>query len=456
MTSRFDPTLRMAGLAGLLVMAASCSDIAGGTAGTTGTVAKSSDAVSARVLPQDDTTRAMRASVIGGTTFGRSVKRAVEEHPGIARGDAVVRGARARVHLTDTAYDPQLNIGFDLGYASGATATGNRIGPVVELSKLVYDGAASRIQLRADDEELAIAKADLAIQAAALALEAVQAHINVVQYRALFEIADDNYTALEDLTQRLQERLDAGVGTESDYLTGQSRLATASAKRIETRRLRDQAEAFYRQVFGTAAPAGLALPEAPPRVAREAGRAPQVIRLDYSVNAALLNVDAAHANGKPKVSLSLSAVPVIGAGVAAGQVGGQIGVRHDLLGGERRKALVESLEAKVDEVKAERAQLIREITRALSYAQTDLASGSDRIRAAELSIQANTAAYASAQEQFNVGKRTITQLLDAQNEVTQAREALTLAKAGLVNSSYAALGVTGDILSLFRIQLKEL
>jgi outer membrane protein TolC len=75
------------------------------------------------------------------------------------------------------------------------------------------------------------------------------------------------------------------------------------------------------------------------------------------------------------------------------------------------------------------------------------------VDAARVAVEANQIAVAAAEQQFTIGRRTLTQLLDARRDLFLASEALALAERDLALSGYAALALTGDILDALGVLL---
>ena len=130
--------------------------------------------------------------------------------------------------------------------------------------------------------------------------------------------------------------------------------------------------------------------------------------------------------------------------------------RYDIFTGGQQSAALAQASARLEEIRAERRQLERDIVRTLSVLRSDARAGQQRLRATRDAVRANQAAFASAQDRFGVGRATILQLLDAQRDLTAAEELASTAERDLSLSGYAALALTGDISHAFGIELLAL
>ncbi len=275
--------------------------------------------------------------------------------------------------------------------------------------------------------------------------------------RALERIAQGNLASHEELIMHIQSRVDAGAGSEADLLAGKSRLAKARARAIEAERTAAQADAAFFEVFGIAPPGVVPLPRpvAPGLVrygAAATARNAQLIRLDFMVNQSLYDLAALEAGRRPAIIASLSATPNVATTGLKVDVAANLGVRFDLTNGGERTAKIEEAQAQVNDLKARREQARREIIRSLTYAQSDAKAGQQRIAAAEFALQAANASLSTTKHQFDIGRRTITEVLDAQRDANDAAVDDVDARASAVFTGYSALALTGDLLLLFDIE----
>jgi hypothetical protein len=112
--------------------------------------------------------------------------------------------------------------------------------------------------------------------------------------------------------------------------------------------------------------------------------------------------------------------------------------------------------ARLDELRAERRQLERDIVRTLSVLRSDARAGQLRLRSTRDAVRANAASVASARERFAIGRASILQLLDSQRDLASAEELASIAERDLSLSGYAALALTGDIVHAFGLSLPGL
>lgn len=393
------------------------------------------------------------APSLAGSGFGQQVAGAVRDHPALRAGGARIVAAEAAVESERSMLRPRVVFGADAGLqVIGAGAT--RATPVLQVQQLLYDGGAGRARRLAAEAGVVRSQSDRVGVAAQLALRAVEASFVLAHERRLTALADQNLAIHREFLAQIEDRLDAGAGTEADLLTARSRLADASARSIGARGRLERAEASYREVFGAGAlrpeatrPAP-ALPAQPDPVL--IATSPRMRSLDAELDAARAVQAAAEAGRLPSLTLGLTGRRRAG---GSASVTADVGLRYDVATGGERTARIRSTEARVAELEAQRVDLEREIARTLDFVRSDQRTGRERLQAAREALAANDASVASAREQFAVGRRSLTQLLDAQRDFVGAAEALAQAELDLALSGYAALALTGDILDVFGIDL---
>ena len=160
-------------------------------------------------------------------------------------------------------YLPQLDVRSAIGpeYTENVLTQGtngqhmrSELGAV--LAEKLYDGGATAGQVDHERGRSKSAAYRIRENAEFTGLDAVEAHLDVVRFRHVFQFAQDNVKAHQALLIRVQQRSTGGAGRAADVAQAQSRLDLATATRDETRGMLEDAEARYLNVVGVA-PAAL-------------------------------------------------------------------------------------------------------------------------------------------------------------------------------------------------------
>lgn len=393
------------------------------------------------------------APSLADTGFGRQVAQAVLTHPALGAGNARIRAAEAAVEAEQGAFRPQVSVGADTRIRISGDRTA-RSTPLVQVEQLLFDGGAVRSRGAAAQARVAGSRSDRIGTASGLALNAVEAALTLAHERRLLALAERDLAIHREFLSQIDERVQAGVGTEADLLSARSRTADATARRAAAQGRLARSQAAYLEAFGElperAAPAPAA-PSLPPVDELTLIRtSPRMQSIEAEVAAARAALAAAEAERWPRLSLLLNGARERGGGA---DVTADLRLRYDLGTGGQRRAAVRSAAARLQEVEGERLSLERQIARALQDVRADQQSGVARLSAGRAALQANRAAVEAAREQFGVGRRTIGQLLDAQRDFVAASETLARAELDLALAGYSALALTGDILHVFGVEL---
>lgn len=399
------------------------------------------------------------AASLAPTDFGRAVAGAVRTHPLLGGDAARIAAAQAQLAGARSRLWPRLSVGLDASLGLAGLGSGTSQGlPVVQMSQLLFDAGATRARVSAAQAGLLDRRIIREATAAQVAMTAVQAWHEVHYQRQLLVLADDNLGVHQDFMTQVNDRLAAGAGTQSDRLTAQSRLATAMARQVSVQSALERAEARWREVFGTPAPATLTQPPAAPALPQGADAelietSPRVRSLGAQIEAAKAVVVAQQAARWPSVTLDLLGQRDLDAGTTSAEA--QVRPRVDLANGGQRAAVIAQAEADLAQLRASDAEMRRQITRALETLRSDARTGQVRLETARAALDANQKNVAAAKEQFAIGRSTIASLLDAQRDTFDAAQLLAQAEIDLALSGYTALALTGDIVDVFGIILPD-
>jgi adhesin transport system outer membrane protein len=164
--------------------------------------------------------------------------RAADEEIGVARG-----GYFPRVDLTAGTGRESLR------QPSAAEKDYNRSGYVLSLNQMLFDGFATRNEVRRLDKARLVRYYELLDASENVALEASRAYLDVLRYRHLVDLAKDNYVQHKATHDQIQRRVQSGVGRRVDLEQAGSRLALAEINLVtENANLHDVSARYQRLV----------------------------------------------------------------------------------------------------------------------------------------------------------------------------------------------------------------
>lgn len=284
-------------------------------------------------------------------------------------------------------------------------------------------------------------------------LAVVQAYMDVWRAQAVLELTFANEERLRRQRQAALDRFNVGEITRTDVSQAESRLAGATADRIEAQGLLQVAKAVFRQVTGlepvsiTQAPPLQGLPPTEAAAVEEALQDdPNVIAARYLENSALADVRQRLGLLLPEVSL----VGVLGYSRDTGSFADST-TTAQILAQVSVPIYQQGLpNSQVREAKQIASQRRLEINEALRAAQEEAVEAWQFLVTARAQIESFTAQVRSAQvalegviQEQTVGARTVLDILDAEQEVLDAQVNLVRAQRDEVVASFrvgAAIG----------------
>ena len=338
-----------------------------------------------------------------------------------------------------------------------ASTTLMRAESQLTLSQMLFDGFATRSEV---ERQLArINSAAYRVQEAAefIGLDAIEAHLDVLRNQELVELAEQNLAEHRRiLGQVSQLERDGAIGiadvrqTEARVAAAQTALATANGN------LRD-AKAMYIRVVGIQpedlddpVPPRYALPESAEAAAADAAvSSPTVQIASADIGAAEAELTGSRSGYYPRVDLELGTSANNNLdGIRGGNVDAQalLVLRYNLFRGGGDIAREREAFARIGEARQQLLVARRAASEDARIGYNALITALERVealRAAAVAQRATRDAYA---QQFDLGQRSLLDLLDAENELFIARSNLVTAEYTATFAVYRVLAVTGDLL----------
>ncbi|MFG1400532.1 TolC family outer membrane protein [Xanthobacter sediminis] len=287
-------------------------------------------------------------------------------------------------------------------------------------------------------------------------LNGATAYMNVIQAIALLDLQRQNLAALEQELRATRDRFNVGEVTRTDVAQAEARVADAQYQVSQAIADLSSAKAVYRQVIGVE-PGTLTTPKSiewmiPSTVAKVIssglGTHPAVKASEFAVDTALFQVKVAEGALAPTLQLQ-----------------GQLSQSYDTslsLQSQGTAAVGLNLSVPIYQGGQEYAN-IRQAKELLSQARIEVDVNRDAIRsqavqywgaleaskaqiqAAQAAVAANTLALEGVREEWRVGQRTTTDVLNAQRELTNSRSALVTAQRDRVVAAYTLISIIGRL-----------
>lgn len=312
---------------------------------------------------------------------------------------------------------------------------------------VLWDGGRGALGVDIQRETVLATRQGLIQAEQQILLRIVQAYAGVRRAQAFVDLRQNNVRLITEQTRAAQDRFDVGEVTRTDVALAEARLAAArsllAAEQGNLAIARAEFEAAVGRAPGNLAP----LPPAPLRQGRDEALSwalrnhPGIIQTQHSVAAAELAVELASRANRPQVSLSGQVnttwdLDGTTESITLG-VGGPI-YQGGLLASQARQAM-----ARRDAARAGLLTTVQDITQNVTNAWSRVDMARAQAQATERQVQAAQSAFDGIQEEALLGARTTLDVLNAEQELLDARANLISAQVDETVASYGLLAALG-------------
>jgi outer membrane protein len=391
-----------------------------------------------------------------------------------AESDPVLKAADARL-LATKEVKPQakalllpnvvasgtLNRNFDVNVessfpgTSGGSGSFNSHNVGITLTQPLFDQQAW-VRFRQADSVINQAEADFLVAQQDLILRLAQAYFGVLSAQDTLSATTANKEAIARQLEQAKRRFEVGLITITDVLEAQARYDLAVTSEIDARNaLADSWEALrvltgqnYTELhrLNEKAPFDPPKPENPDAWVIQALKTnPQLFSSAFAIETARENINLQKAGHYPTVDLTANYFDSESDNI--GSNGAQIGVQFNVpiyLGGavvSRTREAAFQYEAARENLDSIKRQVIRQIR---NYYRGVIASIS-RIKSLDRARTSNESALEATQAGFDVGTRTIVDVLDAQRELYLARRDYSVARYDYILNYLNLLQAAGTV-----------
>jgi outer membrane protein len=289
-----------------------------------------------------------------------------------------------------------------------------------------------------------------------LLFDVASAYMNVLRDTATLTLEQNNVAVLQEQLRQTRERYVYGQITLTDIAQAEARLAGGESLVSAARAALDASIGAYRQVIGVEpkklAPAP-SVDRLLPRSREEAERIaleehPVILAAIHDADAADLGIKVIEADFMPRLSLVGNIFSQTDmAGIYNRNVGASVGAKLNvplyeggLTSSQTRQAkeIAGQKRLDADVARADVLSLVRANWGALQAAKARIAAAQKQIAAAERALY-------GVREEAKAGQRTTLDILNAQQELLNARIGLVVAQRERVVASYAVLSAMGRL-----------
>jgi adhesin transport system outer membrane protein len=294
-----------------------------------------------------------------------------------------------------------------------------------------------------------------------IALQIAQQYFEVILQAQIRDIASQNVQFHESTLQNVID-LQGKTTTDADVQQAQERLGAARARVVEAQEGVDAAKARYQALVGlpfdkgrTPARVGSALPKGlNEAIGLARVQNPRLRIASADIDAASAVVDQSLSGKKPKLTFESNASvgnDIGGTDGITADVNGRLVFRVNLFDGGIKSAEVQENIHRETQAMMEQQQVLREVEEAVRVSWDRIRSQGSLAAHYNSQLSASADLVTSYSEQFNVGSRTLLDVLDAQNTKFSVQILAETASFGVRFSEYRLMAATGQLLGFLGV-----
>ena len=396
--------------------------------------------------------------------FEQALTQAVMTNPRIQAGWYNFEASREAQRVAEGGYYPSVDITADIGREDRETPLVNfddysRDATRFSITQMLFDG----FQTREDVRRLGFTKLNqyYELQSASqdVALEAAQAYLDTVRYQQLVKLAEDNYIVHRNVYDKIAERTGGGISQGVDLDQAAARVALAESNLLtEMTNLHDVQTRFQR-VVGAVPAENLVVPVVPsdmiPQM-REAAlnlayeQSPEIDAAIENLRASQAALNATNAPMMPRLDLRYRNEVEHDTDGLEGRYdieAVELVASYNLFRGGSDSARKREFHHRYNAAIEERKQVCLNVRQTTIIAFNDIKALEQQVEYLERNRLAQDKTRRAYQDQFDLGQRTLLDLLDSQNEYFDTQRAYVGARSDLLVAQARTLASMGLLLA---------
>jgi outer membrane protein len=403
-------------------------------------------------------------------TMRGALTQAYQNNPQLNAQRAAVRATDEAVPQALSGYRPRISLSASAGEAfidsttRSTSATGVVTYPrtighnavqtyVATYTRTLLNGFGTASRTRQAEQQVSAARETLRLTEQTVLLSAATAYMNLIRDAAILTLQRSNVEVLQEQLRQTQDRFSVGEVTRTDVSQSESRLAAARAQLLTAESNYVTSRSTYRQVIGVepgrlepASPVDRLSPaNLQQGIARARAQHPSVTTAMFNVDAAVFQVKIAESSLYPTLNAVASVQKSYGSQVqlsnletftAVGTAQLNIPVNQ---GGTEYAQIRQAKET----LQQRRVDLEAQQTLVQTWGQLEAAKA--QVQATQTQVNSAEIALNGVREEARVGQRTTLDVLNAQQELVNARVALVTAQRDRVVASYSLLAAAGGL-----------
>lgn len=369
------------------------------------------------------------------------------------------------------AYLPSIDLDAGIGYeqvdlASGTEDELTRKEATLSLTQLIWDGSATLNDMDRTAADAESVRLQLLADSQDIALEVTDIYLNATKAYEVLALSESNLAVHKEIYNDIKKRVDSGIGSTADLSQVEARLAKAHSNLLAAQNNLYDVHTQFKRIVGQS-PQALIFPRADenavPFSVDEAldfafKNHPVIKVAQADVDSARFQYDQTKGVNYPTLSIEANQTWRDDAGGIRGssnESSAMLRMRYNLYNGGSDSDRTESAAYQLNKAKDFRDRTFRSLEEGLrlSWSALDLTLQQKEFLADHVDSASETViAY---EKQYKLGKRTLLDLLNTENELFEARKDYLDAKYAEQYAKYRVMNATGGLLAALRVDTPE-
>ncbi|OBU46699.1 TolC family outer membrane protein [Photobacterium damselae] len=363
-------------------------------------------------------------------------------------------------------YLPSINVNGKMGYTDDNENNYdyNPAEVSVTLDQLIWDGNITYNDIQRSKQEAEAERFNLASRVNDISLKVSQAYLNVIYANESLQLAQQNLKSIKEIYNNIHKRVTAGISSNTDETQADSRLARAQANVLAAQAdLQDKSSQFYTLVGQM--PSDLVTPEVdqsllPSSLDKMIKQAkennPTIMMAQHDIEASKYKHKITKGNFLPELSVHAGqtwGTDVSAPGNDVDEASVMLQLKYNIYNGGSDAA--KARQAAYDMMKSKDiyANAIRQLETGSKLSWTAYNLNANQKGLLEDHVIAAEKTLSAYKKQWQIGQRTLLDVLNTENEVYQAKLEYSQAKHREIEAKYRILNATGELLKATRVNV---
>ncbi|MBN2647866.1 MAG: TolC family outer membrane protein [Thiotrichales bacterium] len=378
------------------------------------------------------------------------------------------QGVQADLRGAEGGWLPSIDLGAGIGTETIKTDTGetdfDRQEASIRITQNLFEGFGTENEIKRQEARLESTKFTTMAAANKVALDMVTAYMNLLKEQQLLNLAEENKLTLERILDQIIQRSQAGVGNQVEVDQAKARLALANANVTAAKNNYQDVLTRFHRVLGRFPDSDLIKPSTDFAIPNTLEEAVNTALMQHptlrSANADITEARAQHAAANkllyPRVDVEVIKTydeDVNGIKGKYEDFQAMLRLRYNLFNGGKDMALIDRAAADIYQSAEVRNNTRRETIENLRYSWEATNFLGEQLIFQQQQIDSTLETLKGYRQQFSLGRRSLLDLLNTEDEYTRARIAFVTSESNYMIAKYRVLNGMGTLVDSLGIQI---